>query len=60
VVCVPDPRGGLGGVVLPPWEEVCPLLPCKGELVDGWPWELDPSKVEPIKVDPKTVALTGV
>jgi hypothetical protein len=37
-----------------------PPLPCKGELVDGWPWELDPSKVEPSKVDPKIVALTGV
>jgi hypothetical protein len=27
-----------------------PTFPCKGELVDGWPWEVDPSKVEPSKV----------
>jgi hypothetical protein len=26
-----------------------PPPPCEGELVDGWPWELDPSKVEPSK-----------
>jgi hypothetical protein len=29
------------------------MLPCKGEIVDGWPWELDPSKVELRKVDPQ-------
>ena len=28
--------------------------------MDGGPWELDPSKVEPSKEDPKIVALTGV
>ena len=28
--------------------------------MDGWPWEVDPSKVEPRKDDPKIVALTGV
>jgi hypothetical protein len=28
--------------------------------VDCGPWELDPSKVEPSKDDPKIVALTGV
>ena len=37
-----------------------PLLPCKGELEDGCPWEVDPSKVEPSKADPRMVALTGV
>jgi hypothetical protein len=37
-----------------------PPPPCEGELVDGCPWELDPSKVEPSKFDPKIVALTGV
>ena len=37
-----------------------PLLLCKGELEDGWPWEVVPSKVEPSKADPKMVALTGV
>jgi hypothetical protein len=60
VVCEPDPWGGLGGFVLPPGEEVGPPLLCKGERVDGGPWELDPSKVEPSKVDLKIVALTGV
>jgi hypothetical protein len=39
---------------------VGPLLPCKGERVNRWPWEVDPSNVEPSKDDPKTVALTGV
>jgi hypothetical protein len=39
---------------------VCPLLPYKGKWVDGLPWELDPSKVESSKVDPKIVALTEV
>jgi hypothetical protein len=28
--------------------------------VDGGPWEVDPSNVEPSKADPKIVALTGV
>jgi hypothetical protein len=28
--------------------------------VDGCPWEVDPSNVEPSKADPMTVALTGV
>jgi hypothetical protein len=28
--------------------------------VDGGTWEVDPSNVEPRKVDPKIVALTGV
>jgi hypothetical protein len=28
--------------------------------VDGGPWEVDPSNVEPSKADPKTVSLTGV
>jgi len=28
--------------------------------VDEGTWEVDPSNVEPSKVDPKTVALTGV
>ena len=28
--------------------------------MNGWPWEFDPSNVEPSKVDPKIVALTGV
>ena len=28
--------------------------------MNGWPWEVDPSNVEPRKVDPKIVALTGV
>ena len=37
-----------------------PPLPCKGELEDGWPWEVVPSKVEPSKADPRMVALTGV
>jgi hypothetical protein len=60
VAGVPNSWGGLGGVVLPPWEWVFPPLPCKGKLVDGCPWELDPSKVEPIKVDPKIVALMEV
>ena len=58
--CVPNPWGGLGGVLLPPWEEVSPPLLCKAEIVDGWPWELDPSKVEPRKDDPNIVVLTGV
>jgi hypothetical protein len=35
-------------------------LPCEGELVDGWPWKLDPTKVEPRKDDPKIVSLTRV
>jgi hypothetical protein len=39
---------------------VGPPLPCKGELEDGWPWEVVPSKVEPSKADPRMVALTGV
>jgi hypothetical protein len=39
---------------------VGPPLPCKGERVNGWPWEVDPSNVEPSKADPKIVALTGV
>jgi hypothetical protein len=60
VFCVPDPWGGLGGFVLPPWEEVCPLLLWKGECIDGWPWEVKPSRVEPRKYDPKIVALRGV
>ena len=28
--------------------------------MDGGTWEVDPSNVEPRKVDPKIVALTGV
>ena len=60
VFWVPDPWRGLGGFVLPPWEEVGPLLPCKGEKVNGWPWEVDPSKVETSKADPKIVVLIGV
>jgi hypothetical protein len=28
--------------------------------VDGCPWEVDPSNVEPSKADPKMVALAGV
>jgi hypothetical protein len=28
--------------------------------VDGGTWEVDPSNVETSKVDPRTVALTGV
>ena len=28
--------------------------------MDGGPWEVDPSNVEPSKADPKTIALTGV
>jgi hypothetical protein len=28
--------------------------------VDGGTWDVDPSNVEPSKVDPKIVALTGV
>ena len=60
VCCEPDPWWGLGGLVLPPWEEVGPPLPCKGERVTVWPWELGPSKVEPNKADPEIVALTGV
>jgi hypothetical protein len=28
--------------------------------VNGWPWEVDPSNVEPSKADPKIVALTRV
>ena len=62
-VCVGNglvPWEGFGGFVLLPWEEVSPPPPCEGELVDGWPWELDPRKVEPSKADPKIVALTGV
>jgi hypothetical protein len=27
--------------------------------VDGWPWEVDPSKVEPSKAYPKIVSLIG-
>jgi hypothetical protein len=47
-------------VVLPSGDEVCPPLPCTGKWVDGWSWEVDPSKVELSKEDPNTVALTGV
>jgi hypothetical protein len=39
---------------------VGPPLPCKGERVTMCPWELDLSKVEPSKADPKMVALTRV
>ena len=28
--------------------------------MDGCPWEVDPSNVEPSKADPKMVALAGV
>jgi hypothetical protein len=28
--------------------------------VDGGTWEVDPSNVEPSKVDPRTMAVTGV
>jgi hypothetical protein len=43
-----------------PLEEVGLSLQCKGKRVNGGPWEVDPSNVEPRKDDPKTVALTGV
>jgi len=36
------------------------LLPCKGERADDCPWDVDPSKLELSKADPKIVALIGV
>jgi hypothetical protein len=39
---------------------VGPPLPCKGERVNGWLWEVEPSNVEPSKANPNMVALTGV
>jgi hypothetical protein len=36
------------------------MLPCKGEKEGRGTWEVDPSNVEPSKVDPIIVALTVV
>jgi hypothetical protein len=53
-------KGGLMGLYFSLEKNPPPLPPCEGELVDGWSWEVDLSKVEPKKIDPKIVALTGV